>query len=139
MPRRWLDVAELRNHRVRQVFDGVGNTRTSWQYWIRPVRCIVAAASTSSSASCRHARDRSYPYSPALSIDAKARASHGGGDRPASTGILAPYGTSSRGSRGDIYVGEVGVTDWKTSFPDTPELPTVKVTRCLQKLEKVSS
>jgi hypothetical protein len=51
---------------------------------------------------------------------------------------LAPHGIALD-SKGDIYVGEVGVTDWKTSFPDTPIPPTVKVTRCLQKLEKVSS
>src|SRR5256885_1220010 len=37
-------------------------------------------------------------------------------------------------SKGDIYLGEVGVTNWKTSFPDTP-MP--KIVRCLQKLERV--
>jgi len=31
----------------------------------------------------------------------------------------------------------VGVPDWKTSFPDTPMPAEVGVTRCLQKLEKV--
>ena len=37
----------------------------------------------------------------------------------------------------DIYLGEVGVTDWKTSFPDTAMPPELRVSRCLQKLEKI--
>ena len=48
--------------------------------------------------------------------------------------FLAPHGVA-RDSRGDIYVGEVGVTNWKTDFPDTP-MPAV--VRCLQKLEKIA-
>ena len=50
--------------------------------------------------------------------------------------FLAPHGIALD-SKGDIYVGEVGVTDWKTSFPDTPMPAEVGVTRCLQKLEKI--
>ena len=50
--------------------------------------------------------------------------------------FLAPHGIAMD-SRGDIYIGEVGVTDWKTSFPDTPMPPEVAVNRCLQKLEKI--
>jgi hypothetical protein len=50
--------------------------------------------------------------------------------------FLAPHGIALD-SRGDIYVGEVGVTNWKTSFPDAPMPDQVKVARCLQKLEKV--
>jgi hypothetical protein len=40
-------------------------------------------------------------------------------------------------SSGDIYVGEVGVTNWKTSFGDAPMPAEVNRARCLQKLEKV--
>ena len=40
-------------------------------------------------------------------------------------------------SKGDIYVGEVGVTNWKTSFAETPMPEEVSRARCLQKLEKV--
>jgi hypothetical protein len=36
-----------------------------------------------------------------------------------------------------LDVGEVGVTDWKTSFAETPMPPELKITRCLQKLEKI--
>jgi hypothetical protein len=50
--------------------------------------------------------------------------------------FLAPHGVALD-SRGDIYVGEVGVTNWKTSFPDTAMPPEVKAGRCLQKLEKI--
>ena len=50
--------------------------------------------------------------------------------------FLAPHGIAID-SKGDIYIGEVGVTDWKTSFPDTPMPPEVRVSRCLQKLEKI--
>src|SRR5436305_1872111 len=59
----------------------------------------------------------------------------GGEDGPGlETGkFLAPHGVALD-SKGDIYLGEVGVTNWKTSFPETP-MP--KVVRCLQKLERV--
>ena len=50
--------------------------------------------------------------------------------------FLAPHGIALD-SRGDIYLGEVGVTDWKTSFPDTPMPAEVAATRCVQKLERV--
>ena len=50
--------------------------------------------------------------------------------------FLAPHGIALD-SKGDIYVGEVGVTDWKTSFPDTEMPAEVKVARCLQKLERI--
>ncbi len=52
--------------------------------------------------------------------------------------FLAPHGIALD-SRGDIYVGEVGVTDWKTSFPDTEMPAAVRLTRCLQKLERVTA
>ena len=50
--------------------------------------------------------------------------------------FLAPHGIALD-SKGDIYLGEVGVTNWKTSFPDTPMPDEVRTVRCLQKLEKV--
>ena len=76
---------------------------------------------------------------PRLSIvDAKGRriARLGGENGPGlETGkFLAPHGLAVD-SKGDIYVGEVGVTNWKTSFPATP-MPTI--VRCLQKLAKLT-
>jgi hypothetical protein len=74
-------------------------------------------------------------------VDAKGQriARLGGENGPGlETGkFLAPHGLALD-SQGDIYVGEVGVTDWKTSFPETPMPEQVRVARCLQKLEKVS-
>jgi hypothetical protein len=52
--------------------------------------------------------------------------------------FLAPHGIALD-SKGDIYVGEVGVTNWKTSFPDDEMPAVVRATRCLQKLERVSA
>jgi hypothetical protein len=78
---------------------------------------------------------------PRLSIvDAKGKriAKLGGENGPGLEAgkFLAPHGLALD-SKGDIYVGEVGVTDWKTSFPDTDMPAQVLTKRCLQKLEKV--
>lgn len=54
----------------------------------------------------------------------------------ASGKFLAPHGIALD-SKGNIYVGVVGVTDWKTSFPDEQMPAVVRATRCLQKLERV--
>ena len=48
--------------------------------------------------------------------------------------FLAPHGLALD-SKGAIYVGEVSYTNWKTSFPDTPQPKTI---RSLQKLERVT-
>ena len=48
--------------------------------------------------------------------------------------FIAPHGLALD-SKGDIYVGEVSYTNWKTSFPDKPMPSSI---RSLQKLEKVS-
>ena len=61
---------------------------------------------------------------------------HGAGLQPGK--FLAPHGLALD-SKGDIYVGEVGVTNWKTSFPDTEMPDAVRTTRCLQKLERVAA
>ena len=78
---------------------------------------------------------------PRLSIvDAKGNriARLGGEEGPglASGKFLAPHGIALD-SKGDIYVGEVGVTNWQSSFPDEEMPAAVRTTRCLQKLERV--
>ena len=78
---------------------------------------------------------------PRLSIvdaNGKRIARLGGEDGPgiASGKFLAPHGIALD-SRGDIYVGEVGVANWDTSFPDQDMPAVVRATRCLQKLERV--
>jgi hypothetical protein len=49
---------------------------------------------------------------------------------------LAPHGIALD-SGGDLYIGEVGVTDWTTNFPDEDMPAVVRTTRCLQKLERI--
>jgi hypothetical protein len=75
---------------------------------------------------------------PRLSIvDAKGKliARLGGKDGPGQEPgkFLAPHGLALD-SRGDIYVGEVSYTNWKSTYPDTPQ---PKIIRSLQKLERV--
>ncbi|MDE2378054.1 peptidyl-alpha-hydroxyglycine alpha-amidating lyase family protein [Bradyrhizobium sp.] len=138
-------VADRENHRV-QVFDGNGRYETQWNNLHRPCalcRCggkqptfVIGELGPGM------AVNRKVPnLGPRLSIvDATGRriARLGGEHGPGieSGKFLAPHGIALD-SRGDIYVGEVGVTDWKTSFPDEEMPALVRATRCLQKLERV--
>ena len=141
----WVYVADRENHRV-QVFDGNGKYETQWNNLHRPCalcRCggkqlnfIIGELGPGM------AVNRKVPnLGPRLSIvDSKGKriARLGGENGPGLEAgkFLAPHGIAMD-SKGDIYIGEVGVTDWKTSFPDTPMPPEVRVSRCLQKLEKI--
>ena len=138
----WVYVADRENHRV-QVFNGNGKYETQWNNLHRP--CALCCTGG------RHPKFiigelgpgmpvnlQSPNLGPRLTIvdgEGKRIARLGGEDGPGlETGkFLAPHGIALD-SKGDIYLGEVGVTNWKTSFPDTP-MP--KIVRCLQKLEKV--
>ena len=121
-------VADRENHRV-QVFDGNGKYETQWNNLHRPcaLHCcggkhpnfIVGELGPGMPVNRRVPN-----LGPRLTIvDSKGKriARLGGEHGPGlATGqFLAPHGIALD-SRGDIYVGEVGVTDWKTSFPDTP-------------------
>jgi len=141
----WVYVADRENHRV-QVFDGNGKYETQWNNLHRPCAlCRCGGKQTNfiiGELGPGLAVNRKVPnLGPRLSIvDAKGNriARLGGENGPGLEAgkFLAPHGIAMD-SKGDIYVGEVGVTDWKTSFPDTPMPPELKVTRCLQKLEKI--
>src|SRR6266481_524470 len=141
----WVYVADRENHRV-QVFDGNGKYEAQWNNLHRP--CALH---------CCGGRQPNFiigELGPGMPVNLKAPnlgprltivdsqgkriARLGGEDGPGlETGkFLAPHGIA-RDSKGDIYLGEVGVTNCKTSFPDTPMPPQVRVARCLQKLEKV--
>ena len=122
----WVYVADRENHRV-QVFDGNGRYETQWNNMHRPCALYCCGGkkptvrrSASSARACRSTA--SIPnLGPRLSIvDAKGKliARLGGENGPGLRAgkFLAPHGIALD-SRGDIYVGEVGVTDWKTSFP----------------------
>jgi len=138
-------VADRENHRV-QVFDGNGKYETQWNNLHRPCalcRCGGKQANfIIGELGPGLAVNRKVPnLGPRLSIvDSKGKriARLGGENGPGLEAgkFLAPHGIAMD-SKGDIYVGEVGVTDWKTSFPDTPMPPELRVSRCLQKLEKI--
>jgi len=142
----WVYVADRENHRV-QVFNGEGKYETQWNNLHRP--CALCCCSGAKSPTFvigelgpGMAVNRKVPnLGPRLSIvDAKGKrlARLGGEEGPgiSSGKFLAPHGIALD-SKGDIYVGEVGVTDWKTSFPDEEMPAMVRATRCLQKLERV--
>jgi len=137
-------VADRENHRV-QVFDGNGKYEAQWNNLHRPcaLHCcggkrpnfIVGELGPGMPV------NRKVPnLGPRLTIVdtqgkriARLGGENGPGLKPGQ--FLAPHGVALD-SRGDIYIGEVGVTDWKTSFPDTPRPDVV---RCLQKLERIQS
>ena len=139
----WVYVADRENHRV-QVFDGEGKYETQWNNLHRPCALcccggkkpnfIIGELGPGMTVNLNYKN-----LGPRLTIvnsEGKKIGRLGGEDGPGlATGkFLAPHGLAFD-SKGDIYVGEVGVTNWKTSFPDTP-MP--KVVRCLQKLERVT-
>src|SRR5216110_2747090 len=138
----WVYVADRENHRV-QVFDGNGKYETQWNNLHRPCALCCCGGKQPNfiigELGPGMAVNRKVPnLGPRLSIvDARGKriARLGGENGPGLEAgkFLAPHGIALDSS-GDIYVGEVGVTDWKTSFPDTP-MPAM--VRCLQKLEKI--
>src|SRR5271156_5016447 len=130
----WVYVADRENHRV-QVFDGNGKYETQWNNLHRPcgLHCcggrhpnfIVGELGPGMPVNLKVPN-----LGPRLSIvDAKGKriARLGGEKGPGLEAgkFLAPHGVALD-SNGDIYVGEVGVTDWKSSFADTPMPPELK-------------
>jgi NHL repeat len=138
-------VADRENHRV-QVFDGNGKYETQWNNLHRP--CALCCCGGKQPSFIVGELGPGMPVNlkvpnlgPRLTIvDAKgkriARLGGEGGPGLETGKFLAPHGIALD-SQGDVYVGEVGVTNWKTSFPDTAMPREVSVSRCLQKLEKI--
>jgi DNA-binding beta-propeller fold protein YncE len=141
----WVYVADRENHRV-QVFDGNGKYEAQWNNLHRP--CALHCCGGKSPTFIIGELGPGMPVNrlvpnlgPRLTIvDSKGKriARLGGEKGPGLEAgkFLAPHGVTVD-SKGDIYVGEVGVTNWKTSFADTPMPEEVSRARCLQKLEKV--
>ena len=141
----WVYVADRENHRV-QVFDGNGKYETQWNNLHRP--CALCCCGGKQPTFIIGELGPGMPVNrkvpnlgPRLSIvDAKGNriARLGGENGPGiETGkFLAPHGIALD-SKGDLYVGEVGVTDWKTNFPETEMPSEVRRARCLQKLERL--
>jgi DNA-binding beta-propeller fold protein YncE len=140
-------VADRENHRV-QVFDGDGRYQAQWNNLHRP--CALCACGVRRTTFIIGELGPGLPVNlnvpilgPRLTVvDSTGRriARLGGESGPGvETGkFLAPHGLAID-SHGDIYVGEVGVTNWSTSFPDTPMPPEVNISRCLQKLARVQA
>ena len=138
-------VADRENHRI-QVFDGNGRYETQWNNLHRP--CALCACGFRRKTFIIGELGPGMPVNlnvpnlgPRLTITdasgtriARLGGEHGPG---LETGrFLAPHGLAID-SRGDIYVGEVGVTNWSTSFPDRPMPVEVQTHRCLQKLQRM--
>jgi DNA-binding beta-propeller fold protein YncE len=142
----WVYVADRENHRV-QVFDGNGRYETQWNNLHRP--CALCCCGGKKPNFIIGELGPGMPVNlkvpnlgPRLTIVdatgtrlARLGGEHGAGLEAGK--FLAPHGLALD-SKGDIYVGEVGVTNWKTSFPDTEMPDAVRATRCLQKLERFS-
>jgi DNA-binding beta-propeller fold protein YncE len=143
----YVYVADRENHRV-QVFDGKGRYQAQWNNLHRP--CALCACGARRSTFIIGELGPGMPVNlnvpnlgPRLTVvvsSGQRIARLGGEDGPGlETGkFLAPHGLAID-SRGNIYVGEVGVTNWSTSFPHAPMPPEVNISRCLQKLERVSA
>ena len=142
----WVYVADRENHRV-QVFDGNGKYETQWNNLHRPCALCCCGGKQPTfivgELGPYMAVNRNTPnLGPRLSIvDAKGKriARIGGENGPGieSGKFLAPHGIAID-SKGDIYLGEVGVTDWDANFPGVQMPAVVSASRCLQKLERVT-
>ena len=139
----WVYVADRENHRV-QVFDGNGKYEAQWNNLHRPcgLYCCRGKKPTFVIGELGPGMPvnlKAPNLGPRLSIvdgQGKLIARLGGKEGPGLEPgkFIAPHGLALD-SKGDIYVGEVSYTNWKTSFPDKPMPSSI---RSLQKLEKVS-
>jgi hypothetical protein len=141
----WVYVADRENHRV-QVFDGNGRYETEWHNLHRPCGLYCACGKGTSTplffvGELGPGMPVNLAYrnlGPRISIvDNQGKlVSRLGGESGAGLEVgrfLAPHGLAMD-SHGDIYVGEVAYTNWKTSFPnETMPRPL----RSLQKLAKM--
>ena len=137
----WVYVADRENHRV-QVFDGNGRYETQWNDLHRPCglfmprgKCPVCyIGELGPGMAVNLAMPNLGPRLSILDNTGKRIARIGGLHASLEVGhFLAPHGICVD-SRGDIYVGEVGWTNWTTSFPDRARPAEI---RCLQKFRRL--
>ena len=138
----WVYVADRENHRV-QVFDGEGNYETKWNNLHRPCGlfmspgpgglCVIGELGPGLPV------NRKVPnLGPRVSLmttkgELVARLGGQDGPGPEVGRFQAPHGIAMD-SHGDIYVGEVSYTNWRTTYLNEP---VPEYLRTLQKLEKV--
>src|SRR5258706_753670 len=138
----WVYVADRENHRI-QVFDGDGKFETQWHDLHRPSGMymppgrfpICHATAIGPYYEFSRGAPNLGPRISILSNDGKLLARIT--TRPAAgTGpgqFISPHGIAAD-SPGDLYVGEVSYTAWKSNFPDREQPPRL---RNLQKYEKI--
>ncbi len=138
----WVYVADRENHRI-QVFDGKGRYETQWNnmhrpsgLYMTPGKCpICYIGEIGPYQPVNHEMPGLGPRVSILDHKGKLLArlartpSRGTGPGQ----FISPHGLAVD-SHGDIYVGEVAYTAWKSNFPETPR---PKVVRSLQKFEKI--
>ena len=138
----WVYVADRENHRV-QVFDGKGKYETQWNNLHRPSGLFMTGGKCPicyiGEIGPYQAVNHEMPnLGPRVTITDNKGKLLGRIQRTPSRGtgpgqFVSPHGIAVD-SRGDLYVGEVAYTAWKSNFPDTPRPAVV---RSLQKFEKV--
>jgi DNA-binding beta-propeller fold protein YncE len=139
----WVYVADRENHRI-QVFDGEGRFETQWNNLHRPSGMCMTGGKCPL---CYVGEigpylpvNRRYPnLGPRISIlDTSGTVLARIGRKEDAAGPAPGQFTSPHGiavdSRGDIYVGEVAATAWRSLFPGSPRPDDLC---CLQKLEKL--
>lgn len=141
----WVYVADRENHRI-QVFDGNGRYETQWNNLHRPCGMFMPAGKCplcyvgelGPGMRVNHAFPDLGPRLSILDNAGKLLARIGGDVSGQVAGLapdqfIAPHGVAVD-SRGDVYIGEVSVTQWPQCFPDQPVPENL---RCLRKLRKV--
>ena len=139
----WVYVADRENHRV-QVFDGNGKYETQWNNLHRPSGLFMTGGKCPICYIGEIGPYQSVNFDmpnigPRVTIlDHKGKLL-GRLQRLPSRGtgpgqFISPHGIAVD-SRGDLYVGEVAYTAWKSNFPDTPR---PQVVRSLQKFVKIA-
>jgi hypothetical protein len=123
----WIHVADRENHRI-QVFDGKGRYETQWNNLHRPSAfCLVGGTCpcclVGELGPYLSVNRRTPNLGPRISIldrSGKLLARLGQVEDPAGVApgqFLSPHGIAMD-ARGDIYVGEVGISAWPSLFPD---------------------
>jgi len=136
----WVYVADRENHRV-QVFDGDGRYETQWTNMHRPSGLYLhrgpeprfyvgeIGGGVAVNYDVPNIGPRISLYTPKGELLARL------GQRPAGLEagqFMSPHGLAVD-SRGDIYVGEVSFTNWRSRYRDQPPPPGL---RSLQKLAR---